>query len=206
MRKDALAGDWRRANEETGLALPDHDDRLALGRGRSQLHHGDDDRRDCDRRYRVHHNTELAVVGVSRVRVLVRYLSYDKHRQKNKAQNRNRRQNAMPGAAFSAEICLKSSQSIVSVPSIFYRRTHLIGRQRRKGVARLFFAANADSPDSSKLCCHGWFCANTGLGGDCAGSSAGGVRCRGAKRTKWATGPECAQPEQFEPGRCEPEL
>ena len=106
-------------------------------------------------RHRVHHNTELAVVGVSRVRVLVRYLSYDKQRQKNKAQNRNRRQNAMPGAAFSAEICLKSCQSIVSVPSIFYRRTHLIGRQRRKGVARLFFAANADSPDSSKLCCHG---------------------------------------------------
>ena len=78
--RDALAGDWRGANEEAGLALPDHNDRLGLRRGSSQLHHDDDNRRSRDGRHRVHHNTELAVVGVSRVRVLVGYLGYGQQR------------------------------------------------------------------------------------------------------------------------------
>ena len=30
--KDVLAGAWRGTNEEAGLALPDHDDRLGLKR------------------------------------------------------------------------------------------------------------------------------------------------------------------------------
>ncbi len=78
--RDALAGDWRGTNEEAGLALPDHNDRLRLRRGGSQLHYDDNDRRNRDGRRRVHYDTELAVVGVGRVRVLVGYLGYGQQR------------------------------------------------------------------------------------------------------------------------------
>jgi hypothetical protein len=44
------------------------------------LHHDDDNRRSRDGRHRVHYDTELAVVGVSRVRVLVGYLGYGQQR------------------------------------------------------------------------------------------------------------------------------
>ena len=124
--RDALAGDWRGANEEAGLPLPDHDDRLGLGRGGSQLHHDDDDGHYRNGRHRVHYHAELAVIRVGRVRVLVGYLGYGQQRQKDKAHQRDRRQKAMPCAAFPPEVCLKSSQSMVSALSTFYRRTHLI--------------------------------------------------------------------------------
>jgi hypothetical protein len=67
----------------------------------------------------VHHDAELAVIGIGIVRVLVRYLGYDQQRQKDKAHDRNYRQNATPDAAFLAEICLKSCQSMVSAVSLF---------------------------------------------------------------------------------------
>jgi hypothetical protein len=62
----------------------------------------------------MHHNAELAVICVGRVRVLVGYLGYGQQRQKDKAHNRNRRQQALPDAAFPMEIRLKSLQSTVS--------------------------------------------------------------------------------------------
>ena len=40
--RDALAGDWRRTNEEAGWRCRTTTMRLGLGRGGSQLHHDDD--------------------------------------------------------------------------------------------------------------------------------------------------------------------
>ncbi len=90
------------------------------------MHYDDDDRRSRDGRDRVHYDTELAVIGVGIVRVVVRYLGYGQQRQKDKAQDRNRWQKAMPGAAFSVKICLKSSQSMVSAPSILQKDVCLL--------------------------------------------------------------------------------
>ena len=104
----------------------------------------------------MHHDAELAVIGIGIVRVLVRYLGYDQQRQKDKAHDRNCRQNATPDAALLAEICLKSCQSMVSAVSLFILQNYAIywTPKALKGLQG-FWAANAGSLDSSKLCCHG---------------------------------------------------
>jgi hypothetical protein len=92
MRKDALAGDGRRPNEEANLPLASNYDGLSRGSGGSQLHDDDDSRRRRNRDYRVHHDAQLAVIRVGVVRVKVRSLSDGQHRQQDQAEHRDGRQ------------------------------------------------------------------------------------------------------------------
>jgi hypothetical protein len=64
------------------LALVGDYDGIGLGRGCSQLHDDNDGRSGCNGHDRVHDNAQLAVVGIRIVRVKVRYLSNDEHREK----------------------------------------------------------------------------------------------------------------------------
>jgi hypothetical protein len=52
------------------------------------------------------------VIRIGLVRVQVRNLSYDKHRQQDQTDHRHGRQEAGPSTAFAAEKCLKSCQSL----------------------------------------------------------------------------------------------
>ena len=124
--KDALAGAWRRANKEPGLALPDHADWLGPWHKDTQSHNLDDSCHDPGRHHRVHRNAQLAMISVGLVLVDVCNLGYGQQRQKDKAHDSNRRQEPLPAAA-SAEISLKSCQATASVP-LFYRGTYQIGR------------------------------------------------------------------------------
>ncbi len=93
-RKDALAGDRRRANEEANLPLAGNDDGLGLGRGRSQLHDDDDGSSSGNGHHRVHDDAQLAVIGVGLVGVEVRDLGYGQHRQQEQAEDCHGRQEA----------------------------------------------------------------------------------------------------------------
>ena len=73
-RKDALAGDRRRANEEANLPLAGNYDWLGLGRGSSQLHDDDDGSSSGNWSNRVHGDAELAMIGVTPNRMHMRYL------------------------------------------------------------------------------------------------------------------------------------
>lgn len=124
--KDALAGAWRGANKELGLALPDHADWLGSWHEDTQSHTLDDGCQGRDRHHRVHHYAQLAMISVSLALVNVRNLGYGQQRQEDKADDSDRRQEPLPAAA-SAEISLKSCQSTASVPP-FCRGTYHIGR------------------------------------------------------------------------------
>ena len=110
--KDALAGGGRGANEEANLPLGGNDDWLSLGSGSSQLHDDDDSRRSRNRDDRVHHDAKLAVIRVGIVRMKVRDLCYGQRRQQDQTDHRHSRQEAGPDAAFAAENCPKSCQSM----------------------------------------------------------------------------------------------
>jgi len=69
--KDALAGDWGRANKEPCLGLPGDGDGFGQGRGSSQLHDDNNSRCRCRRRRGVHNDAERAMVGVSLIGVKV---------------------------------------------------------------------------------------------------------------------------------------
>jgi hypothetical protein len=113
--EDALAGDRRWAYVESDLPLVGNNDGIGLGRGSSQLHDDNDGRGGGNRRQRVHDDAQLTMIGIRLVRVQVRGLSEDKHRQQDQTEHRHRRVKARPGAAFPAEICLMSCQSFLSV-------------------------------------------------------------------------------------------
>jgi len=66
----------------------------------------------------VHHDAELAVIGVGRGRVLMGDLGYGQQRQKDKAHHGNRWQKTRPRAASTVEMCLKPCQLMISAPSI----------------------------------------------------------------------------------------
>jgi hypothetical protein len=121
--EDALAGDWRRADEETGGETPGDDDGLGLGRGCSQLHENDGgcNRRDGHRR--VHDDAKLAVIGVGRVGVQVRDLRKGEQGKQEEAQTRNNRREIEPAAVPPAEKCLKCRQILTST-LLLYKRTH----------------------------------------------------------------------------------
>jgi hypothetical protein len=136
-RKDALAGDRRRANEETNLPLAGNYDGLGLGRGSSQLHDDDDGRSGSHGRHRVHCDAELAMIGVALARMQVGDLSNGERGQKDEAQDCDGRQkagrDAISGAAFAAENCVKSSQSMRPSTSILqkaYRSLDAMGGER----------------------------------------------------------------------------
>jgi hypothetical protein len=108
--KMLLAGAGRGTDEEPGLALPDHDEGLGLGRGGAQLHHHNDGR--CGRHWRqcVHHDAQLAMIGVGLVGVKVRYLGHGKERQQDKTHHGDHRQEASPGTVSAVEVRLKGCQ------------------------------------------------------------------------------------------------
>ncbi len=124
-RKDALAGDWRGANEEANLPLAGNDDGFGLGSGSSQLHDDNDGRSSGNGHYRVHDDAELAVIRVGLVRVKVRRLSDGQHRQQDQTDDRHGRQKAghkaALGSALAAENCLKSRQSMKPSGSILQK-------------------------------------------------------------------------------------
>jgi hypothetical protein len=93
------------------------------------LHDYDGGRGGSNGHHRVHDNAELAVIGVRLVRVQVRDLSHGQHRQQNQTENghcrqkagQEARQKARLGAAFAAENCLKSCQSMEPSSSILQK-------------------------------------------------------------------------------------
>ena len=93
-------------------------DGFGLRSGSSQLHDRDDSRRGCNGHHGVHDNAQLAVIGVRLARVQVRDLGNDEHRQQDQTKNGHRRQKASLGAAFAAENCLKTCQSMEPSGSI----------------------------------------------------------------------------------------
>jgi hypothetical protein len=115
-RKDALAGDRRRANKEANLPLAGNYDGLGLGRGSSQLHDDDDGRSSGHGRHCVHGDAELAMVGIALAWVQVRDLSNGERGKKDEAQDGDGRQETgrheisgtISGAAFAAENCGES--------------------------------------------------------------------------------------------------
>jgi hypothetical protein len=115
-RKDALAGERRRANEEANLPLAGNYDRFGLRRGSSQLHDDDDCRSGCNGRNRVHCDAKLAMIGIALAGVEVRDLSNGECGKKDETQDGHGRQKAgrdatccaIVGAAFAAENCGES--------------------------------------------------------------------------------------------------
>jgi hypothetical protein len=67
------------------LPLAGNQDRLGLGRRGSQLHQNDGSRRNRRGRHRVHHDAQLAVIGIGLVGMQVRNLGYGQDRQQGKA-------------------------------------------------------------------------------------------------------------------------
>ena len=107
------------------MPLAGNYDGFGLRSGSSQLHDRDDSRRGCNGHHGVHDNAQLAVVGIRLVRVQVRDLCNDQHRQQNQTKNGHRRQKAGQEAplcaAFAAENCLKSCQPMEPSGSILQK-------------------------------------------------------------------------------------
>jgi hypothetical protein len=117
-------------------------DGIGMGPGNSQLHDHNDSGRGCNGHNRVHDNAQLAVVGVRLVRMKVRDLGNNQHRQQDETQNGHCRQKAGPeatlGAAFPAESCLRSCQSIVPSGSNLLKTTYSFERFKPGEVAPKF--------------------------------------------------------------------
>lgn len=77
---DALAGDGRGPNEEPQLALAGNDDRVGLRSRRAELNQHNLGAISRNRHQRVHHNAQLAMIGVGLVGVKVRDLAHDEKR------------------------------------------------------------------------------------------------------------------------------
>jgi hypothetical protein len=80
----------------------------------------------------VHDNAQLAVVSVSLVRVEVRYLGYGQQGKKDEAHDRDRREDAVPGAA-AAEICLQCCQSMTLTVPILQKNLLIWTLRARRG-------------------------------------------------------------------------
>ena len=109
-RKDALAAGGRRACKELGMPVANHRSRLKhrhLGLDLHQHHCGS---RNHDRRSRVHHDAQRAVVGIALQRMHVRHLRHSQQRHQDETHNRHRRQSAWPATERSADLCLQSCQ------------------------------------------------------------------------------------------------
>jgi hypothetical protein len=88
-RRGTIEEDWR----------PVSGDRMSLvqyGRRSSEPDKEDSGDEHHERHYRVHHNAELAMIGVTPNRVYMRYLGDCQKRQQDKANHRNRLQSARP--------------------------------------------------------------------------------------------------------------
>jgi hypothetical protein len=80
------------------------------GRWRADADQDDDDGGHRDRRGRVHHNAEGAVVGVGIVGVDVRHLRNGQQGEQNQAHYRGSARCACPRASTAAGLCLQSTQ------------------------------------------------------------------------------------------------
>jgi hypothetical protein len=126
--EEALAGGWRRANEEEGKALPHNE--VRLGRGSGGANRDQDNGGHCGSggHCRVHHDAQLAMIGIGLAGVEVGDLSHRKQGQQDQTQYCHRRQKARPCAASSAEKCPESCQS--TVPS-----APILQKVYRKGLS-----------------------------------------------------------------------
>ncbi len=91
---DALQGDGRGTDEEAELGSPGYQDRLGNAGSSAQAHKQDRNRGSRRGRHRVHHDAQLAVIGISRVGVQVRNLRYGQESQQDQAYGGNDRQQA----------------------------------------------------------------------------------------------------------------
>ena len=85
MRRDALAGAGRRADEEAELGLADSQNGLGLRDGGAEEHKDNDRGGNCRGRHRVHGDAQLAMIGVGIAGVQVRDLGYGQKRQQEQA-------------------------------------------------------------------------------------------------------------------------
>lgn len=210
-RKVALAGGGRGPNEEANLTLEGNDDGLGLGSGSSQLHDDDDSRRGRNRDHRVHQDAKLAVIRVGIVRVKVRDLSDSQRRQQDQTEHRHGRQKARRhaplGAAFAAEDCLKSCQSMEPSGPILQKESIDLDALVRAGLYLSYDLAatpgeNAGGPRASKLSCHGLLCTSSARAGAFAGYSPRGASgyCRAGRPAERndQDGTEPAERSKFE--------
>lgn len=116
------------------MPLAGNDDGFGLGRGRSQLHNDDDSGRGRNRDDRVHHDAQLAVIRIRLARVQMRDLGYGQHRQQDQTDHRHCRHEAGPDAAFAAENCLKSCQSLEPSTSILQKAPVSLDALDREGL------------------------------------------------------------------------
>ena len=136
--------------------MPDDDVRLSRGSRGADRHQDNGGCRGSCGHCRVHHDAQLAVIGVGLVRVQVGDLGYDQQGKQDKAHDRYRREDAVPGAAPTAEICLQCCQSMTLTVPILQKNVSIWTLIRSRGYVRHpFFAANGRRAGASKLCCHG---------------------------------------------------
>ncbi len=117
-RKDALAAGRRRACEKLGMPVANHRTRLIHRRRSlylSQHHHGS---RNRDRRSRMHHDAQRAMVGIALQHMRVRHLHHGQQRHQEKTNHRRRRQSACLATAISADWCLRSCQPMTPASRI----------------------------------------------------------------------------------------
>jgi hypothetical protein len=97
IRNDVLEGSRRWAGKQS--LVPVSKDREELKQGQCRGADPDQDNRghhDHERHYRVHHDTELAMIGVTTNGVYMRYLGHGQQRQQEQANNSCRSQSAWP--------------------------------------------------------------------------------------------------------------
>jgi len=121
---DALAGDRRGPNEEPELALAGNDDRIGLRSGRAEPDQRNFGASNRNRRQRVQHNAQLAMICVGLAGVKVSNLAHGEKRQQDEAHARDYQREFPPGAALCAEMCQKSCQ--LGKPRRSYSTSELI--------------------------------------------------------------------------------
>jgi hypothetical protein len=103
------------------LPLAGNDDGLGLRGGRTHLHQLDGGRRGRDRHRRVHHDAQLAMIGVGLAGVQVGDLGHGQQGKKDKAHDCYRREDAAPGAAAAVENCPQCCQSMTPTVPILQK-------------------------------------------------------------------------------------
>jgi hypothetical protein len=80
------------------------------GREHADPDQGDGNRRDRDRRRRMHDDAQRAMVGGAFLRMNVRHLDYGQQREQDQAHHRRGIHRAGSGAARAGELCPESRQ------------------------------------------------------------------------------------------------
>jgi hypothetical protein len=111
-RMDALQGDRRGSDEEAELGFPGHQDWLSNRNRDAQAHKQDRNRGSRRGRHRVHHDAQLAVIGIGLVAVYVRNLRNGQERHQDQAHGGDNRQKA--GAALPEPLRPQCRQNLTS--------------------------------------------------------------------------------------------